>query len=73
MPKPKYLCFTQDHNEQNARQSFYARYGVLPKEVKYEHGIMWVGPIPGSEYIRDNSPYLNLLDQNGDEMQLLMF
>jgi hypothetical protein len=71
--KPKYLCFTQDHNVQLAKEAFYQRYGCEAKEVKYEHGIMWVGPIPGYEYIRNDSPYVDLLDQNGDEMQLLMF
>jgi hypothetical protein len=44
-----YLCFTQDHNLEAAIQSFRDRYHMEPKGHKYEYGILWVGPIPGSE------------------------
>jgi hypothetical protein len=73
----KTLCFTKDYELEKAIQAFRDRYHLEPRADKLEHGILWVEPIPdaaciaGCEEIQVN--LVELLDQNGDKMQLIMF
>jgi hypothetical protein len=77
--RPKYLCFTKDHDLEKAMQAFRDRYHLEPKEHKIDHGILWVGPIPGQDafHFDPEGPrqtvVVDLPDQNGDQMQLIMF
>jgi len=68
--RPKYLCFSKDHDPDNARLTFENRYHVAPQEHKLEHGILWVGPIPGQE--ARLFEIIEIPDQNEAPMQLLM-
>jgi hypothetical protein len=72
--KPDYLCFTANHVLESALQTFRDRYHCEPQEHKLEHGILFVGPIPGSEqpyYLE--TPHVDIFDQDGNDMQLVMF
>ncbi len=66
-----YLCFTRDHDQDAARRAFFEKYHCQPAELKIAHGILWVGPIPGSD-----QPAIGILfdakDQHDEPMQLLM-
>lgn len=75
---PKYLCFTKDANLEIALQTFRDRYHMEPKEHKFEHGILWIGPVPGSDdqdfrVILEEGLSTTLLDQHDIPMQLIMF
>ncbi len=68
----KYLCFTQDHDPEKAKLTFFQKYGCAPKETHVDHGILWVGPIPGSD-LPAAGQVLDLVDRAGDELQMIMF
>lgn len=71
---PKYLCFTRDHNLEQAKQAFFDRYHVTPNKTFLEHGLLRVGPVPGSDYPElDLAPPITILDQYGEPIQLVMF
>jgi hypothetical protein len=69
--KNKYLCFTKDHNLENALQIFRDCYHLEPKGYKYEFELLWIGPIPGSD-----APMFAVIEEfpsNSEEaMQLVM-
>lgn len=44
-----WLCFSPDHDEEDARKRFENRFGVEPSEVITADFLIWVGPVPAEE------------------------
>ncbi len=44
-----HLCYTLDHNEDEAAAIFRQRFGVPPDHIVEQSGLLWLGPIPETQ------------------------